>query len=429
MIIIDLAGETQNGFLPQRSTFDNIMYVRRKREYAIEFQKETWIILSDVKSAFDECSRSATLNILSNHGQIGYQFLDLIKDTLTNTKTRIRTNTAESKIFTINNGVPQGSSLSPGLFLINLGFAINEANRHQQTLHREFADDLLNIVMNSDNIIPVLCSNLAALNQIGCRLAPEKTEIYNICPSGETKIFIPNKNFNLPITNNNELANFHNSFIIAENKKSIRYLGDHIGTTKNYISIRIAKANSAFNKLYHKLWHRNNVSYNIKMKIFNACIISILLYGLKCHEATNNQLLRLDSFCFRKLKAILGYSYDAKLSYSQLNTELSAFNIKWIWPSHRIHIQRIKYFTKQLQNSSLIQLLIPKASDKRRLGRPKYRYIDAIIDDLIYLDIFEIQNINYKEICNIFNLKPNERAKNVMYLCTLYKYKIEKIEY
>ena len=121
------AGPTQAGFLSRRSTMDHIMYLRRLRERALEFNLEKWIVLSDVKSAFDTVNRSAVLNILTNAG-LGMHMLELIEDSMKCTEAIVRSTENESSFSPMNNGVPQGSSLSPSLFIAALGFSVQYAN-------------------------------------------------------------------------------------------------------------------------------------------------------------------------------------------------------------------------------------------------------------------------------------------------------------
>ena len=71
------------------------------------------------------------------------------------------------------------------------------------------------------------------------------------------------KNNNNIFNNNNQ--NFEDCFELSS-KKTLRYLGDQIGSTKLGINHRISKANQAFGRLYHNLWNRNNVSFRIKLK-------------------------------------------------------------------------------------------------------------------------------------------------------------------
>ena len=158
-------GETQSGFLQKRSTMDKIDLVHRIREKAIEFRKETWFIFSDVKSAFDTFSREAVYNYLTNGG-VSAHLMELLKDCLENITVFVRTSTLKSDKLKMNGGVPQESSLSPGLFVSTLGFAIEDAFKNLKTIHGEFADDLFNVMHDKDKIIPVILNNMNSLSKI-----------------------------------------------------------------------------------------------------------------------------------------------------------------------------------------------------------------------------------------------------------------------
>ena len=134
------AGDTQSGFLQKRSTMDKINFVHRIRERAIEFRKETWFIFSDVKSAFATISREAVYNVLTNGG-VSAHLMQLLQDCLTNITAYVRTSSLKSDKFKMNGGVPQGSSLSPGLFVLTLGFAIKDALKNSETIHGKFLEE------------------------------------------------------------------------------------------------------------------------------------------------------------------------------------------------------------------------------------------------------------------------------------------------
>ena len=103
------------------------MYLRRLRERTLEFNLEIWIVLSDVKSAFDTVNRTAVLNVLTNAG-LGKHMLELIEDSMKSTEALVRSTEKEWSFFPMNNGVPEGSSLSAALFIAALGFSVHHAN-------------------------------------------------------------------------------------------------------------------------------------------------------------------------------------------------------------------------------------------------------------------------------------------------------------
>ncbi|CAH8656214.1 unnamed protein product [Dicrocoelium dendriticum] len=57
------------------------------------------------------------------------------------------------------------------------------------------------------------------------------------------------------------------------------------------ISLRIAKAGSAFANLWH-LWRRRDVSLLVKGSVYNACIRAVLLYGSESMPIRVNDLCR-----------------------------------------------------------------------------------------------------------------------------------------
>ena len=413
------AGPSQRGFLPKRSTMDNINFLRRKREKAIEFKQELWIILSDVKGAFDTVNRNAVLNVLVDRGASQHE-VELVKDSMTNTKAIVRTQEDESEPFTTNNGVPQGSGLSPGLFISTLGFAVNHANSCIPTTHMEYADDLTNIVYSPSEICPVLTNNCDALKLIGSSLEPSKTEIMHISADGTEKVYAVRNG----VTEITKESKFEEVFVQTQSS-SVRVLGDQLGPSIIAIKKRLSLANVAYGKFHEKVWKRNNLSYKTKIRIFRASIISIMTYGLKCHEANRRMIRKLDNFCLRKLKALFGFEFDDKVSYDKIDAEMSLFNIRWEWPSRSVRKARVKFFIQSLANKDILNTITPQRGEKRGRGRPKTRLVDVIVEDLDDLDLLrEGKNLyTFKAIDESLPTKQQtisqEKAIKVVNLCSV----------
>ena len=137
---------------------------------------------------------------------------------------------------------------------------------------------------------------------------------------------------------------FDQVFELRSNAKHIRYLGDHIGSSRYAVSMRISKASQAYGRLLRNCFRRNILSLHTKLRVFDACVVSILTYGLKCHEATRVILGRLDYFCLCKIKSIFGYAYDDEISYDRMLTEIREHLPNWKWPMFRVQQQRLKFF-------------------------------------------------------------------------------------
>ena len=82
-------------------------------------KKTTVIVFFDLKAAFDSVDHIILLKTLADLN-IGGQMLSFIKNFLTNRKIQVNLENKFSRTLNINTGVPQGSILSPILFILLL---------------------------------------------------------------------------------------------------------------------------------------------------------------------------------------------------------------------------------------------------------------------------------------------------------------------
>ena len=162
---------------------------------------------------------------------------------------------------------------------------------------------------------------------------------------------------------------------------------------------RIAKANASINQLHHAVWRRDNLTYGTKIKVFKAAVRNILFYGLKCHAISRITIKKLNFFCLNKLKSIFGFDFDSHVSYDQIEAESGVFDIAWTWPAQYLKVSCLQYFVKMLENEAIREVISPPKGLKRKRGRPRFRYIDAIGQDL--LDVLNIDHADnrYQTTC------------------------------
>lgn len=70
------------------------------------------------------------------------------------------------------------------------------------------------------------------------------------------------------------------------------------------VDARLQKAKSAFARL-RNIWRTNNIVLNTKIKIFNACVKSVLLYGAETWFVSNVIKRKMQIFINRCLRNIL----------------------------------------------------------------------------------------------------------------------------
>ena len=75
---------------------------------------------------------------------------------------------------------------------------------------------------------------------------------------------------------------------------------------------RIRKASTTLARLTKRVWANRELTIRTKMAVYNACVLSTLLYGRETWTTHARQEKRLNSFHLRSLRRILGISWQDK---------------------------------------------------------------------------------------------------------------------
>ena len=100
------------------------------------------------------------------------------------------------------------------------------------------------------------------------------------------------------------------SFILVESEIS----GEHERGALSEVKRRRALAAATFKSLLTILWKRREVSVEIKMRIFNACVLSRLLYGAETWVVYAGDLASLEAFQNNCLRRILRLSWMERVT-------------------------------------------------------------------------------------------------------------------
>jgi hypothetical protein len=149
------------------------------------------------------------------------------------------------------------------------------------------------------------------------------------------------------------------------------YLGSKIdenGGTLLNIQQRINKARGAFSRL-KSVWSSSNINLHLKIKLFNACVKSVLLYGCETWFVTSKTTQKLQAFVDRCLPNILGIWWPRiitnqelweKTGQSELDVEIKRRKYGWI-----------RHTLRKSQNEICQSALEWNPQGKRSRGRPK----------------------------------------------------------
>ena len=78
------------------------------------------------------------------------------------------------------------------------------------------------------------------------------------------------------------------------------------GQSHEEVDRRIASASRAFRALKRAVFKDSNLPVKTKRSVYNACVMSVLLYGSECWVLLRRDLKRLNSFHHRCVRTVLG---------------------------------------------------------------------------------------------------------------------------
>ena len=151
-------------------------------------------------------------------------------------------------------------------------------------------------------------------------------------------------------------------------------------------SRRIGKASDVMSRLSKHVWENKKLTLNTKMKMYQACVLSTLLYGRETWPTYSVQERRLNSIYQGHLRTIMNVTWKdhvlnlyilAKGKIPCLHALISQKRLRWLG-----HVTRMEdgQISKDMLNSEL-------CLGTRPTGRPALRFKDVCQRDMKACDI------------------------------------------
>ena len=420
--------DTQCGFRSNRSTIDMIFAARQLLEKSREQHRNLYVAFIDLSKAFDSVDRDLMWRILEKCG-CTKRFVQMIRSLHDGMAVRIRIGNDLSEPFEVSRGVKQGCVLAPVLFNIyvqcfalyiyvqcitrllaqhleqNCRIRLNyrtdrnlfdtsklkAKSKISQTdlLELQYADDCALVSDSPEALQSVLSHTSNFYKRLGLSINITKTEFLKYNP-------IPHQN----------TVNIYIDGLPLKEVNCFKYLGSHISANchlDDEIHFRLQQANCAFGRLRQRVFQNRNISLKTKVQVYNAIVLTSLLYGSETWTLYQHHLRSLEQFHMRSLRRILEISWKDKVpdikvleKTNSVSLENTIYRSQLRWIGHVVRMDDDR-LPKQLLYGELAQ-------GKRNAGGQKKRYRDQT------LRILKTCQIDHKQLEELANNRTNWRS-------------------
>ncbi|KAL5247848.1 hypothetical protein ACHWQZ_G019665 [Mnemiopsis leidyi] len=334
----------------------------------------------DMSSAFDTIKRSTVLALLIDAG-CSEDEIRLVRFLLSNIKIKVKVNSEISIEFESSIGGPQRDSLSGKFFTLYLAAALYHlrAVTHRPTppieetgmpLESEYSDDVDFMATSKEeleNLLPVVKQ---VFNEWNLQINESKTEFVDFRIAGKDEF----KDDGTPLRGSEEWC-------------SSKLLGSLMCCTKD-IFHRCILGNAAFQS-FKKFWMRSKIPLDKKLKVYEAQVVSVIMYNASCWAAPAAVMEKLD-ICHRKhLRAIMNVRYPSMISNKTLYLRCNTCPL-----SERVQLARWKLLGHVLRSpenspaqSALCFVVNQVTILPGRRGRHRINLFDVLKSDLKNRDI------------------------------------------
>jgi hypothetical protein len=385
--------EEQAGFRSGRGTTDQLFSLRQVIEKHIEHNNPLCMAFVDLKKAYDSVSRPLLLDILRAEG-LPKKLVSLIEKLYEKTTLRVRLRGQIGRQVQISSGVRQGCVLSPVLFNLFLNYLLKtilpeleergvllqyrignslfKLDVHEELQEKKmwgflYADDLVLLAETKQKLHDSLRLFDTLMTRAGMELSISKT-----------------KTLRSTISCDSESLNFDlGSRGIVNEVSEFKYLGSIVsaeGSLSSEISSRIAKAGGAFAVLKRSVFSVRSISREVKLKVYSASVLSVLLYGCETWNCTVADVQRLEVFHNRCLRCICGLSklshvtnFDLKKLTGQKSIQSLIMTSRLRWLGHVMRMSA---------GRAPKQILFSRLATSRPQGKPRQRWKDSVSADI-----------------------------------------------
>ena len=267
---------------------------------------KVFAVFIDYKKAFDRVWHDGLFSVLQQYG-VPRKLIKIIRDLYSKAKSCIRVNNNLTDWFETTKGVRQGCLLSLELFNVFLENILAEAFEDCKKLginvdgyklkDLRFADDIA-LIADSENDLQTLIERVHDVSKkYGMAISIPKTKAMIFSHGDQLQV-----NIQLDDTSLDQVNRF-------------KYLGVTLtpsNDSTSEIKSRLLLASTTLGKL-QKVWSDKDITLPTKLRLLNALVYPVLLYGSEIWTIVKNDLKKLVAFEMRCYREVLNITWKDKI--------------------------------------------------------------------------------------------------------------------
>lgn len=295
----DILGEIQAGFRKDHSTIDHIFTLFSMIQRYLLRNKKLYVAFIDFRKAFDLISHCKLWPILQKSGIKG-KMLRTIQSMYRTVKARIRSGCTITEAFYCSKGLKQGEITSPlifSLFINELATDIINNGRHGVQLIPDMIQ--LFILLFADDIVLLSDSVIGLQNQLNVLARKSAALDLQVNLDKSNIVIFRNGGY----ISKMEKWYFNGQIVTTVN--SYKYLGLFLTTRLKFteaLDHMSMKAKKGVIEIFKTLWRLGDFSVTIFLKLFDAQIKPMLLYGSELWGLQSHPSIeKVHTFALKKL--------------------------------------------------------------------------------------------------------------------------------
>ena len=325
---------------------------------------------SNLEKAYDRVPREELWYCMRKSG-IVEKYVQLVQNMYEGCETVVRCAVETTESFKVKVGLHQGSALSPFLFAVIMDRLTDEV-RKEPPWTMLFADDIVICEETREEVERRLESWKYALERRGMKVCRSKTEY--LCINGG---------------NDDETVKMEDTKVPRVKKfKYLRSMVQENGDCEREVKKRVQAGWNGWRRVLGVICDRRLLPVRVKGKVYSSMVRPAIVYGLETVAVTKKQVEEMEVTEMKMLRFAMGVTRKDKIrnkhirstiKVEQLGMKMREGRLRWYG-----HVMRRdqEYVGRKMMEMELL--------GKRKRGRPKRRFLDAVKEDMREVGVKEM---------------------------------------